>query len=86
MGKVSQTGIIFHGIKGKIERGENADIAADFYHRYSEDIDLIKAMNFKVFRFSLSWPRIIPGGTGEVNRKGLDFYHKVIDKCLSCRH
>ena len=73
----------FSRIKGKIERGENADTAADFYHRYSEDIDLIKAMNFKVFRFSLSWPRIIPGGTGEVNRNGLDFYHKVIDKCLS---
>jgi beta-glucosidase len=73
----------FSRIKGKIERGENADTAAGFYHRYSEDIDLIKAMNFKVFRFSLSWPRIIPGGTGEVNRNGLDFYHKVIDKCLS---
>ncbi len=69
--------------KGKIERGENADVAADFYHRYSEDIDLIRSMNFKVFRFSLSWPRIIPGGTGEVNRSGIDFYHRVIDKCLS---
>lgn len=68
---------------GKIERGENADIAADFYHRYNGDIDLIREMNFKIFRFSLSWSRIIPGGTGEVNRKGLDFYHKVIDKCLS---
>jgi beta-glucosidase len=68
---------------GKIERGENADTAADFYHRYAEDIDLIKTMNFKVFRFSLSWPRIIPEGTGAVNPKGLDFYHKVIDKCLS---
>jgi beta-glucosidase len=67
----------------KIERGENGDIATDFYHRYAEDIDLIRAMNFKVFRFSLSWPRIIPGGTGEVNRMGLDFYHKVIDKCLA---
>jgi beta-glucosidase len=73
----------FSRLKGKIERGENADVAADFYHRYSEDIDLIKAMNFKVFRFSLSWPRIIPGGTGKINRKGLEFYHKVIDKCLS---
>jgi beta-glucosidase len=73
----------FSRLPGKIERGENADIAADFYHRYSEDIGLIKTMNFKVFRFSLSWARIIPGGTGEVNRKGLDFYHKVIDKCLS---
>jgi len=73
----------FSHIPGKIERNENADVAADFYHRYSEDIDLIKSMNFKVFRFSLSWPRIIPQGTGVVNRNGLDFYHKVIDKCLS---
>ena len=67
---------------GKIERGENADVASDFYHRYEEDIDLIKTMNFKVFRFSLSWPRILPDGTGKINRSGLDFYHKVIDKCL----
>jgi beta-glucosidase len=73
----------FSRIPGKIERGENADIAADFYHRYAEDIDLIKSMNFKVFRFSLSWPRIIPDGTGPVNPKGLEFYHKVIDKCLT---
>ena len=73
----------FSRIPGKIERGENADIAADFYHHYAEDIDLIKAMNFKTFRFSLSWPRILPEGTGTPNQKGIDFYHKVIDKCLS---
>ena len=73
----------FSRIPGKIERGENADVAADFYHRYAEDIDLIKSMNFNVFRFSLSWPRILPEGTGFINRKGIDFYHKVIDKCLS---
>ncbi len=68
---------------GKIERGENADVAADFYNRYVEDIDLIKSMNFKIFRFSLSWPRILPDGIGAVNQAGLDFYHSVIDKCLS---
>ena len=73
----------FSRLHGKIERGENADVAADFYHRYAEDIDQIKSMNFKVFRFSLSWPRILPGGSGAVNQKGIDFYHKVIDKCLS---
>ena len=73
----------FSRIAGKIANGENADVAADFYHRYSEDIDLIKAMNFNIFRFSVSWPRILPAGTGAVNSKGLDFYHKVIDKCLS---
>ncbi len=73
----------FSRIPGKIERGENADVAADFYHRYAEDINLIKSMNFNVFRFSLSWPRILPEGTGFINRKGIDFYHKMIDKCLS---
>jgi beta-glucosidase len=81
-GKSESNWDYFSRIPGKIERGENADIAADFYHRYNEDIDLIKAMNFKVFRFSLSWPRILPEGTGTVNQKGIDFYHKVIDKCL----
>ena len=73
----------FSRIHGKIERGENADVASDFYHRYAEDIDLIKAMNFKVFRFSLSWPRILPEGTCTINQKGIDFYHRVIDKCIS---
>ncbi|MCX6300949.1 MAG: GH1 family beta-glucosidase [Bacteroidia bacterium] len=73
----------FSRIPGKIQNGENADVAADFYHRYSEDIDLIKAMNFQIFRFSVSWPRILPAGTGAVNNKGVDFYHRVIDKCLS---
>ena len=69
--------------KGKIERGENADTAADFYHRYNEDIDLIRLMNFDAFRFSLSWPRILPDGYGRINQKGVDFYHRVIDKCLT---
>jgi beta-glucosidase len=81
-GKSESNWDYFSRIPGKIERGENADVAADFYHRYAEDIDLIKSMNFKVFRFSLSWPRIIPAGTGAINTKGLEFYHKVIDKCL----
>jgi beta-glucosidase len=82
-GKSESNWDFFSRIPGKIERGENADVASDFYHRYAEDIDFIKDMNFKVFRFSLSWPRILPEGTGTVNQKGLEFYHKVIDKCLS---
>ena len=82
-GKSESNWDYFSRVHGKIERGENADVAADFYHRYAEDIDLIKAMNFDEFRFSLSWPRILPEGTGPVNQKGIDFYHKVIDKCLS---
>jgi len=73
----------FSHIPGKIANGDTGDIATDFYHRYAQDIDLIKSMNFDAFRFSVSWPRILPAGTGTLNRKGLDFYHKVIDKCLS---
>lgn len=67
---------------GKVADGSNGDIATDFYHRYETDIDLIRQMNFDVFRFSLSWSRILPQGTGKVNEKGIEFYHKVIDTCL----
>lgn len=82
-GKGESTWDHFSHHSGKIERDEDADVATDFYHRYEEDIDLIASMNFKVFRFSLSWTRILPEGTGKVNQKGIDFYHRVIDKCLA---
>jgi beta-glucosidase len=68
--------------KGKIKKGENGNIATDFYHHYKEDIQLAKDMNFDVFRFSISWSRILPKGTGEINPKGIEFYHQVIDECL----
>jgi beta-glucosidase len=82
-GKSESNWDYFSRIKGKIERGENADVAADFYHRYEEDIELIRSMNFKVFRFSLAWSRIMPAGTGRINPPGIEFYHKVIDRCLA---
>jgi len=65
-----------------IKTKENGNIACDFYHRYESDISLIKQLNMDVFRFSLSWSRILPDGTGKVNPKGVEFYHKVIDRCL----
>lgn len=68
--------------KGNIKTGENADIACDFYNRYPQDIQLLRSLNFNNFRFSLSWARIIPEGTGKINIKGVDFYKKVIDNCL----
>lgn len=68
--------------KGKVKTGENGDVACDFYNRYKEDINIIKKLNMDVFRFSLSWSRIFPKGTGEVNKKGVEFYHNVIDYCL----
>jgi len=65
-----------------IKTGENGDAATDFYHRFSEDILNIREMNFGAFRFSLSWSRIFPKGTGEINKAGVAFYHKVIDSCI----
>ena len=68
--------------KGKIHENENGDIACDFYHLYEKDILLMKQMNIPAFRFSLSWSRIFPKGVGEINKAGVEFYHKVIDCCL----
>jgi beta-glucosidase len=67
---------------GTIKDQGTGDIACDFYHRYAGDIRLIRELNFDTFRFSLSWPRILPTGTTAVNRKGIDFYNRVIDECL----
>ncbi|SHI78758.1 glycoside hydrolase family 1 protein [Aquimarina spongiae] len=66
----------------KIKDGSNARVAIDFYHRYQEDIDLAARIGLKIFRFSVSWPRILPEGTGKVNLKGIEFYNKVINCCL----
>ncbi|MFA6945051.1 MAG: GH1 family beta-glucosidase [Pedobacter sp.] len=68
--------------KGKIFKGHAADISSDFYNQYTRDIALMKSMHINNFRFSFSWSRIFPNGTGEVNAKGVDFYDRVIDLCL----
>lgn len=68
--------------KGNIKNRENGDTSVDFYHRYYDDIALIKSMNMQVNRFSVSWSRVLPQGIGSVNAKGLDFYHRVIDRTL----
>lgn len=68
--------------KGHVKNNENADTAADFYNRYKEDIALVKKLNLNVFRFSIAWSRIFPKGIGEINPKGVAFYHEVIDECL----
>lgn len=70
-----------HG-KKNIKTGENADVGCDFYHRYESDLALLKSLNFKVFRFSMAWTRLLPEGTGKPNQAGIDFYNRVIDKCL----
>lgn len=70
-------------IPGNVANGDNGDVACDFYHRYKEDIALMKDMGVKGYRFSISWPRIFPNGTGEVNKKGLQFYIDMVDELLA---
>jgi beta-glucosidase len=67
---------------GKIKKGHQPLVACDFYHRYKEDIALVRKLGFSVFRFSISWPRIFPLGDETVNLEGVSFYHRVIDECL----
>ena len=73
---------VFSKIPGKTFEGTNGDVAVDHYHRYKEDIKLMAEMGLESYRFSVSWPRIMPTGDGEVNQKGLEFYNNLIDECL----
>ncbi|WP_124067730.1 glycoside hydrolase family 1 protein [Clostridium sp. E02] len=63
------------------EKQADSKVASDFYHHWKEDIALMKEMGMKIYRFSLSWARMIPDGDGEVNQKGIDFYNNVLN-CL----
>jgi beta-glucosidase len=68
---------------GKILDRSHADHANDHYHRYKEDVALIKALGAKAYRFSIAWPRVFPQGSGTPNPKGLDFYHRLVDELLA---
>jgi beta-glucosidase len=65
---------------GKIKNNDTGDVANDHYHRYKEDVALMKDLGATAYRFSISWPRIFPNGTGEPNPKGLDFYSRLVDE------
>lgn len=73
----------FVRLQGKIVDHSTADIANDHYHRYKEDVQLIKGLGAKAYRFSIAWPRVFPDGTGEPNPKGLDFYNRLLDELLA---
>ena len=73
----------FAHLPGKIEDGSNADQANDHYHRYKEDVGLIKELGVKAYRFSVAWPRVFPDGDGAPNPKGLDFYDRLLDELLA---
>jgi len=68
---------------GKIRDHSNGDRADDHYHRYKEDVGLIKGLGVKAYRFSIAWPRVFPDGTGAPNPKGLDFYNRLLDELLA---
>jgi beta-glucosidase len=68
---------------GKIEDHSTGDRANDHYHRYKEDVGLIRQLGAKAYRFSIAWPRVFPEGTGAPNPKGLDFYHRLVDELLA---
>jgi beta-glucosidase len=68
---------------GRIEDHSNADRANDHYHRYKQDVRLIRDLGVKAYRFSIAWPRVFPEGSGAPNPKGLDFYNRLVDELLA---
>jgi len=70
----------FSRVPGKVRRGDTGDIACDSYHRYREDVALLSSLGLSDYRFSISWPRIQPSGTGAVNQKGIDYYRALLDE------
>ena len=70
----------FSHTPGKVRGGDTGDIACDSYHRYREDVALMASLGLSAYRFSISWPRVQPGGRGPVNQKGLDYYRALLDE------
>jgi beta-glucosidase len=68
---------------GTIADRSTGDIADDHFHRYKEDVQLMKALGARAYRFSIAWPRVFPEGTGTPNPKGLDFYDRLLDELLT---
>jgi beta-glucosidase len=65
---------------GRVAHGENGDVACDHYRRFAEDVELIRSLGHNAYRFSVSWSRVLPAGTGAVNAAGLDFYRRLADQ------
>jgi beta-glucosidase len=73
----------FSATPGKVRNGDTGAVACDFYHRYPEDVALMRELGLDAFRFSIAWPRVIPEGRGSVNVAGLDFYDRLVDELLA---
>jgi beta-glucosidase len=73
----------FCRVPGAVRNGDTGDVACDFYHRYRDDIGLMRELGLDAFRFSVAWPRVLPDGRGRVNAAGLDFYDRLVDELLA---
>jgi beta-glucosidase len=73
----------FSATPGKVANGDSGAVACDSYHRYREDVRLVRELGLNAFRFSVAWPRVVPGGRGSVNEAGLDFYDRLVDELLA---
>ncbi|MET7471794.1 GH1 family beta-glucosidase [Micromonospora sp. NPDC005686] len=69
----------FSHTPGRTRNGDTGDVAADHYHRYAQDLDLMRELGLRSYRFSISWPRIQADGSGRPNQRGLDFYRRLVD-------
>ncbi|HET6504403.1 MAG TPA: GH1 family beta-glucosidase [Amycolatopsis sp.] len=72
----------FCQVPGAVDGGDTGERACDHYHRWPEDVALMRTLGVSTYRFSIAWPRIVPGGTGAVNPAGLDFYDRLVDGLL----
>src|SRR5919197_1236497 len=72
----------FAAAPGKVRNGDTGEVACDFYHRYREDVALMRELRLDAFRFSIAWPRVLPEGRGRVNQAGLDFYDRLVDELV----
>ncbi len=72
----------FSHTPGKTQNGDTGDVACDHYHRWREDVALMRDLGLRAYRFSVSWPRVLPAGVGAVNNAGLDFYDRLVDALL----
>jgi len=73
----------FSKTPGKTDHGDTGDVADDFYHRFPQDLALMQSLGLKTFRFSVSWTRIFPTGTGAPNPQGIDFYKRLLDATVA---
>ena len=72
----------FSHTPGKVRNEDTGDVSCDHYHRWRQDLDLMRGLGLNAYRFSVAWPRVLPGGRGRVNPAGLDFYERLVDGAL----